>query len=112
MDAYTLTVYKGSTFSLSMTLKNSASVPINLTDYEVSGFIKYKYSDSGKLANLNATRLAPYTGGNISLSIVPSGTSVLPCTLAVYDVEIRHTGSGIITKVLGGPVKILPEATY
>ena len=112
MDSYTLEVYKGSTFSLSVTLKDSNDTPINLTDYEVSGFLKYKYSNSAKLANLNATRLVPYTGGNISLSIVPSGTADLPVTLGVYDVEIRHTGSGIITKVLAGPVKIYPEATW
>jgi hypothetical protein len=112
MDSYDFEVYKGSSFSLSVTLKDSDSVPIDLTDYNVSGFLKYKYSDSTKLTNLNAAKSSPYTSGIITLSIPSSGTSVLPVTLAVYDVEIYNTSTLNVEKVLRGNVSIQPEVTY
>ena len=111
MDTYDLNIYQGSSFALSLTLKDSCGSPINLSGYEgLSGFIKYRYSDSGKLADLNPTKLTPYTSGKISLSISADVTSSLPVTVAVYDIE---TYSGInVQKVLAGRANIFPQATY
>jgi hypothetical protein len=108
MALYDLEINKGSSFSSSFTLTGADLTPIDLTNYTVSGHVKFRYSDSGIMADLNAAKVAPYTGGVVSLTMLPSGTRDLPITLAVYDVNILHTGSGILTKALYGNVRINP----
>lgn len=113
MDSYDLDITQGTTFSLTIALTDSNGSPIDLNSYDVSGFVKYKFSDNLKLADLNATRIAPFESGIISISIPATGTASLPVTIARYDVEIYNTGSNPITsdKVLIGEVSIGPEAT-
>ncbi len=112
MDSYNLEIYQGATFSLSLTLKDSDSVPIDLTDYNVSGYLKYRYSDVNFLVNLNSTKVAPYGSGVITLTIPATGTATIPTTIAFYDIEIGHTTSGTISKVLRGSAFVYPEVTY
>jgi hypothetical protein len=111
MDAYDIEIIQGSTFTLSIALTDSSSIPLNLTDYNVSGYVRYRFSDSGILTDLNATKTQPYASGIVSLSIPASGTAILPVTIARYDVEIQHTGLGTVDKVLLGTASITPEAT-
>ena len=112
MDAYDFDIYKGSTFSLGITLRDGDGYAIDLTDYNVSGYLKYRYSDSVKLVDLGLAKIAPYTSGIVTLTIPNTGTAVLPVTLARYDIEIYHTGSGTTDKILQGKVAIYPEVTY
>lgn len=112
MDSYDFEINQGSTFSLNLNLNDALGNPIDLTNYTVSGYLKFLYSDSQKLTDLNATRIAPYASGQINISIADTGTAVLPITIARYDVEIRHTTSGTTDKVLKGAVTINPEVTY
>src|SRR4051812_47686424 len=111
MDTYDFEIIQGSTFALTVSLTDSNSVPIDLTSYNVSGFLKYKFSDAQKLANLNATKSSPYDSGVITLSLPATGTAILPVTIARYDIEIYHTGLGTVDKILLGEVTISPEAT-
>ncbi len=111
MGAYDLNIDRGTTFSLSMTLNDSNSAPIDLTNYQVSGFLKYQYSDSNILANLNATKIDPFTSGLISLSISATGTFALPITIGKYDINIYDT-SGNVTKVLYGNAYVNPQVTF
>lgn len=110
MTTYDLTIYKGETYSLSITLRDADSVPIDLTNYAISGFIKQKYSDSIKLVDLNPTKVVPFTGGGITLGVPATGTAAMPCNIDFYDVEISASGS--VTKVLAGKVSVYPEITY
>lgn len=112
MDSYDIQIYKGATFSLSVTLKDENENPIDLTNYNVSGFLKYRYSDSTALTSLNAQKLSPLESGDISLSIHATGTAVLPVTIGVYDVELFNTVSGTVSKVLRGNASIFPEVTF
>lgn len=110
MDSYDLEIQQGSTFSINLTVNDENESPKDLTNYDISGFLKYRFSDSNALVNLNATKVAPYTGGCISLSISAILTASLPITIGVYDVEINQ--SGVVTKVLNGRASIFPEVTY
>lgn len=110
MDSYDFEIYQGSTFSLNLTLNDSAGNPIDLTNHAVSGFLKFRYSDTNKLADLNASKVQPYESGFINLTIPASGTAALPITVANYDVEIYQSGN--VDKVLRGRASIVPEATY
>jgi hypothetical protein len=109
--AYDLDIYQGETFTLSLTLKDSAGVPIDLTNYEVSGVLKSRFGDTAVLTNLNPIKAIPYTSGVIGLSISYTGTTVLPVGYAFYDIETFQTISGVVSKVLRGKASIYPEVT-
>jgi len=109
--AYDLDIYKGTTFALSLTLKDSSDAIINLSGYEVSGFLKYRYSDSGKLCDLNVVKTSP-ASGIVTLTIPYTGTAILPVGYGWYDIQIRETGTDVITRAQDGKASIFPEATY
>lgn len=111
MDTFNLTIYKGQTYSLSLTLRDINGVPINLGGYNISGYLKTKYSDSTKLCDLNVA-VADATGGVVTLGIPASGTEVLPVGYGFYDIEMLNTGDSSVTKVLAGKASIFPEVTY
>ena len=112
MQSYDLNIYKGATYSLGLTVKDTNGVPLNLSGYGISGYLKFGYSNTGRLADLNATRSAPFSGGTVNLSIPASVTESLPCGVGFYDIEIRSSGDGSVTKILRGRAEIFPETTY
>jgi len=111
MDTYDLSIYKGQTFSLSLTLKDVSGVAINLAGYAISGYLKNKYSDTGKLVDLNVA-IADAANGVVTLNIPATGTEALPVNYAFYDVEMLNSGDNSVTKVLAGKASIFPEVTY
>lgn len=111
MDTYNFEILQGSTFSRTIALTNSEGNAFDLTNYNVSGFLKYRFSDTTILANLNAAKSFPHSSGIITLSLPSTGTAILPVTIGRYDVEIYHTTSGTAEKILIGQVTITPEVT-
>lgn len=84
---------------------------MNLNGCSVSGYLKNRYGNADKLANLNVSVITP-TSGIVSLNIPATGTAALPVNIGVYDVEMFNSGDGTTTKVLMGNAYIYPEATY
>ena len=111
MDTYNLEIYQGQTFSLSLTLRDNNGTPLNLGGYAISGFLKTKYSDSGKLTDLNVA-ITDANNGIVTLGIPASGTAALPVNYAFYDIEMLNSGDGTVTKVLAGKASIYPEVTF
>jgi hypothetical protein len=112
MDSYDLEIYQGSTYSLNLILKDGDDVVFDLTDYNISGFLKFRYADANTLVSLNPIKNAPYASGSITLNIPATGTRALPVSYCFYDVEIHHTGIGTVEQVLRGKASIFPEITY
>lgn len=111
MDTYDLSIYQGATFSLSLTVRDSDSVAINLSNSLISGYLKTYYSNTGKLTDLNV-QISNASSGIISMSIPASITASLPINYAFYDVEALNTGTLVTTRVLAGKALIYPEVTY
>lgn len=111
MDTYDLQIPQGQTFSLSLTLKDNNGVPINLSGFAISGYLKSKYSDTGKLADLNVA-ITDAANGGVSLGISATETAALPVNYAFYDIEMLNSGDNSVTKVLAGKASISPEITY
>lgn len=109
--AYDLNIYKGTTFSLSLTLKDSDSVAINLSGYNVSGFLRYQISDANKLCDLNLVKTTPESG-IVTSTIHYTGTAALPAGYGFYDIQIFNAETNVITRVLDGKAIIHPEITY
>ena len=101
---YDLQISQGDTFALSLNLTDDNNNPINLTNCLVNGWIQSKLSCSGILCNLNPQIISPPTNGIITIGIPYSGTSLLPCDIFPYQIQLYNTGSSptIVTKVLNG----------
>ena len=110
MDTYDLAVYQGSTLSLSVTLRDSNSIPIDLTSYVASGQMRLSFGNTGILANLTTTITTP-ASGLMTIGLDAATTKTLPIGLWVYDIEIMNTGNGVVTKPLAGRVPVNPEVT-
>jgi hypothetical protein len=111
MDTYDLEIYQGSTYNLSMTLRDEVGNAIDLSSYTTRGVIRNRFSDTGILADLNPQIITP-SAGEMTISIAASGTATLPVGIAVYDIEITNTGNGYVTKPLAGKAIIYPESTF
>lgn len=111
---YDLNITRGSDFSVRLSVKDSVGNPYNLSGYQTSGVVKYRYSDSNSFINLSPVIVsgvagAFYASGLIDLSVSGTTTTGVPITQGVYDVEI-YSGS-FHEKVVYGKVNILPEVT-
>jgi hypothetical protein len=109
-NVYDLSIEQGSSFNFSLVAKDSLGVPINLSGYAATGYIRYGYGSSSILLSLNPVIDSGYISGIITCSVSADQTSILPVTKAVYDVEIYSTG-GYTLKVANGYAEIFPEVT-
>ena len=105
-----INITQGSDFSLRLTGKNDDGSVINLSGYTGRGYVKQKYSNTGYLLNLNPTGVVGlYQDGILDIVLRPTGTSDLPVTQGLYDVELASGQSVII--VAKGFANIIPEVT-
>lgn len=109
---YDLNITRGSQFDVVLRAKDSAGAGIDLTNYTASGFVKYRYSDTGVLLNLNPVPRAGAAGISGYLDVTLSGihTKDVPIVQGVYDIEI-YSGE-YHEKLIYGYANILPEVTY
>jgi hypothetical protein len=111
MDSYDLTIYQGSTFSEARTLNDASGVALNLSGCAVSGFLKMRYGDTGKLAAFNIS-ITQATSGIVNIGLASNVTASLPVAIGFYDVEVYTSGTQITYKPVGGKAFVYPEATY
>lgn len=109
-NVYDISIEQGSSFNLTLTAKDSNGIPLNLSGYNARGWIKYGYGSTGYLINLNPVVHPSYISGLITVSLSASGTSSLPVTKAVYDVEV-YNASNYTFKAIRGYANIIPEVT-
>jgi hypothetical protein len=109
-DTYNITAIQGNTLLLNLTANDSAGSPINLSGYSARGYVKYKYSDTGILLNLNPAIDPAYVNGVVSISGNASDLSAMPVGVFVYDLEVFNSGD-YVTKFLRGYFNVSPEVT-
>ncbi len=107
---YQVNIYQGSSFSISLQVKDVLGQPINLSGYNVSGNLKYRYGDSIPLAPFQITKIEPYESGYLSVELSDEVTATLPITVAPFDIELYYSG-GETYKALRGRASIVPEVT-
>lgn len=113
---YNISLTQGESLDLLLNLKDSNSVPINLSGYSVRGKVKKGFGATGVLLDLapvivtgvNNSLLA---SGQITIAISPAESVSLPVTEAVYDIERYTLNDLVVHKVLNGKVTINPEVT-
>ncbi len=116
-SSYDININQGETFSLRLTAKDSAGTPINMLGYTATSLLRFRYSNTGTIADLSPSVVsgdAPgydaLPSGLIDLNLTAAQTSALPVVEGRYDIEIKNTG-GTVYRVLEGKVKVHPEIT-
>jgi hypothetical protein len=108
--SYDLYIEQGSTFSKTFTWYNSSKVAIDLTDYTAVMQIRQSVGDDTTIiaSNVDPPDIVLTLGGalgNIKIDISSGITSALCFDTAVWDINLIHTPTGVVTRLLEGDVK-------
>jgi hypothetical protein len=111
---YDLNITQGSQFDVRLTATDNEGATIDLSGYGARGYLKHRYSDTGKLLDLSPAVVSGDNGsacisGFVDIALLASQTVDLPVVQGVYDVEIyKGTHVNQITK---GVANVFPEVT-
>lgn len=109
-DKYNINLYKGESFALSVQLKDSSGVAINLTGAVITSQCR-DISTNSVLFSFVPSLSATPTDGKFTISLTASTTAQLsPQKNAYYDVKIVWP-SGEVKKYLSGNVQIFDTVT-
>ena len=107
---YDLNITQGNSFFVRLAAVDPNGTAFNLTDWNLRGHAKIKFSDSTALVDLSPTKATPFTDGLIDINLPSTLTRNLPVTEGVYDIEM-YNSTGFVDKIIKGYVRIYPEVT-
>lgn len=109
---YDISIEQGATFLMTLTYKNAAGVPINLTGYgatmQVREAVAQRVFASASTGN---GRITVNGSGQIAISVAASETAAIEVTRGVYDLFLQAPGGNPVEKLLYGDVIINPSVT-
>jgi hypothetical protein len=121
-NKYNLTMWQGSTFGLSITVKDANNAVQNLTNYTARMQMRPSY-DSGSatesLTTSNGEIVITGPSGTVNLTLAATRTANIavdmtngkpPRSTYVYDLELIDTGN-TVSKILYGDVTVYGEVT-
>lgn len=114
-------IEQGSTFLRTLTIQDSALVPVNLTGHSFRGMIRHLTDDAAPVASFTCTIANQGTNpGEVSIALTPTETSAIPVDAQTkperktkkycYDIEWVKSG-GVVERILQGIAVVSPEAT-
>ena len=106
---YRLDIQQGSSFTITLTIKDAAGLPLNLSGYGIRTRIRPSFGSTGDLGQFSGSIVVPEASGIIALSGTAVFTSGVPVTQAAYGVEVFNSGESDVFKVLGGYIYVAPE---
>jgi hypothetical protein len=109
---YNITGYQGDYLQLTLNLKDSNGIALNLSGYSVRGQVRSSYGATGVLLDLNPTIISNISG-SIAVNIDSYISANIPVSDHVYDIERYPSGelTGNSIKLMRGKFSILPEVT-
>ena len=110
-DRYNISAIQGSTLLLNINCKNADGSYIIFSGYTVRGFVRYQYSSSGVLLDLQPKIHSSMISGLITLSGTQSGMANMKVGRFVYDIEASGANDYVF-KPIRGYFDVEPEATY
>jgi hypothetical protein len=118
---YNFTIEQGVTVKKQFTYKNSAGTPVDIgTGYEVRMQIRDTIGSETKIGDFdteanNFLSVIETSGsaisGTIELLIPATSTSLYTFDTAVYDLELEHSATNTVTRLLQGRIKLSKEVT-
>jgi hypothetical protein len=110
-DRYDISAIQGSTLLLNINCKNADGTYIIFSGYKARGFVRYQYSSSGTLLDLQPQIHPSMISGLITLSGTQTGMANMKVGRFVYDIECSGANDYVF-KAIRGYFDIEPEATY
>lgn len=110
---YNFTIEQGTTFRRTLTLKDAAGDPVDLTGYTARMQIRAEVESTSVMLSLTTQNGGISLGGvagTIELFISDINTSTVT-TEGVYDLEIVDGSNNEVTRVLKGKVRLDKEVT-
>ena len=117
---YNFSATQGSQLSVRLNVKDASGDAINLSGYGARGVVKYRYSSTSSLVDLEPTIVSGtsgtlYASGYVEVYLSGSQTADLPVGDFVYDIEKFPTGAsnteGAVDKILAGSFLVYPQVT-
>ena len=116
---YKLYIDQGSTFSRTISLKNSDGDPYDLSGASISSQIRDTPTSSVKIADFSISISSPAVSGQFIMFMPASSTSALPvdpttgpiATPTVYSYDVEMIIGTTVTRLLQGEVVVSPEVT-
>tara|TARA_R110002020_G_scaffold280388_1_gene496138 strand:+ start:5093 stop:5461 length:369 start_codon:yes stop_codon:yes gene_type:complete len=117
---YNFSATQGSQLSVRLNVKDASGDAINLSGYGARGVVKYRYSSTSSLVDLDPTIVSGtsgtlYASGYVDVYLSGSQTAALPIGDFVYDIEKFPTGAsnteGAVDKILAGSFLVYPQVT-
>jgi len=105
---YDIDMIQGNTFSGRLISQNSDGTYINLSGYTTSGSVKYRYSQTTALFNLNPVVHSSYVSGIVDISVTASTLLSQPVGEYIYDIN-QYAGNGFVQRLLNGKCIIAPS---
>lgn len=99
---------QGTTFTTTVNLTDENGDALDLTDYTGASQMRKHYTSSNSVAF--AVSLGGVTGV-ITLGLTSAQTANLTAGRYVYDVEVTHTPSNTVSRIIEGIVTVSPNVT-
>jgi hypothetical protein len=119
--SYNIETIQGDNIQLSLRVRDTYNVPINLSGYDVRGVVRYAYGYTGDqqiLLNLNpliasGNNGSSYASGIVNINIDSYTMAGIPVGVFVYDIERFPYGipTGNSIKLIRGKFVVSPEVT-
>ena len=119
--SYNIETIQGDNIQLSLRVRDTYNVPINLSGYDVRGVVRYAYGYTGDqqiLLNLNPLIVSgnngsSYPSGIVNINIDSYTMAGIPVGVFVYDIERFPYGipTGNSIKLIRGKFVVSPEVT-
>lgn len=116
-----LLVEQGATFSRVFQLRegDAYSAPVDLTGYAARAQVRADARSTAVMLTPTVSVASPGTLGRISFTITDAQSSALALsganadevTTGVWDLEIYSVSTGVVLRVLSGPIMFSPEVT-
>jgi hypothetical protein len=106
---YNITILQGATFNLVVNWEDEDGVAISLSGYTVAMSIKTAYGGTSIVTpTITITDAAT---GEITVTISATNTAAITADYGVYDIELTHTSTGTVVRLMQGAVIIDKEVT-
>lgn len=113
---YDLYIEQGVTYTKIFTWFDSTDTPIDLTNYTALMQVRYSIDDPTILVASDSTPAGIVLTlggalGTITVDIAASISAALDFDIAVWDINLTHTPTGVVTRLLEGEVKFSKAVT-
>ena len=104
-----LSIDQGTTFDSIISVEGTNALPFDLSSYSVRGQIRKSYTSVTYTAF--SASIVDAELGQIGLALTSTQTAALKAGRYLYDVEVVHSITGAVIRVLEGQVEINPRIT-